>query len=117
MSLIRTPINSRLHRMAQHAAADGPAAGEALHGAIAAVRAAMDMPLPAAPEFADESHRRAWRAGYDAARIDAAALIFDALGLGSRPGGATVRGVGSSRDYDPPEMVAELDRLLGRTPS
>ncbi len=115
--LIRDPIAARLHRMAQIAAnTTDPAAGEALNAAIAAIRAVLDMPLPTAERFGlGDRESKIRRLAYDAARLDADALMFDALGLGSRPGGATVPGVGSSRDYDPPELVAELDRALGRT--
>lgn len=107
--LIRDPINSRLHRMAQIAAATSdPAAGEALHGAIAAVRALLDLSLPDGP-YEQRMRRMLWRDGYDAARLDGAALAFDALGLGSRPGGVTVPMVGRSRDFDPPEVTSALD--------
>lgn len=106
--LIRDPISTRLHRMADIAeTTSDPAAGEALHGAIAAIRTMLDMKLPESPH--SERDRRVWRAGYDAARIDTGALIFDAFGLGSRPGGATIPGVGSSRDYDPADLVAMVD--------
>lgn len=109
--LIRDPINSRLHRMAQIAASTpDAAAGEALHGAIAAVRALLDLSLPDGPHE-QRMRRMLWRDGYDAARLDGAALAFDALGLGSRPGGVTVREVGSSLDYDPPCEEATPDDL------
>lgn len=105
--LINDPINSRLHRMAQIAAnTTDPAAGEALNSAIAALRAALDIPLPDRHHQQHPERGLAWRGGYDCARIDLGALVFDALGLGSRPAGATIPGVGSSRDYDPPELVA-----------